>query len=334
MQFWHWAIIWYVVMNLAGFIAYAADKSFALNGKRRIMERDLILLAVLGGPLGCLLGMILCHHKTRKKKFTLTVPLFLVWYIFLTVFLTYQNNNLVITDYDLDTGLGLRVVEISDLHNMQVMWDKDRISRETKELEPDIIVLTGDIVDSIHTDIDSALYTAGELAKIADTYYVTGNHEYRLSQDDYFRLMDGLASVGVKVLSNSYEILGEGGKEYALIGLEDYSLEDPTLSIIMSEIRSTKGADIPAVVLAHEPQYIENYASCGADIVFTGHAHGGQVVLPGDKPLVAPDQGLFPKYANGVVNFGDTKMVISRGLGNSAIPFRINNFPEIVVCEM
>ena len=334
MQFWHWVIIGYLVMNLGGFIAYAADKSFARKGKRRIMERDLILLAVLGGPLGCLLGMILCHHKTRKKKFTVTVPLFLIWYIFLTVFLTYQNNNLVITKYDLGTDLGVKVVQISDLHNMNIMWDKDRIPRETKALDPDIIVLTGDLVDSIHLDIDSALYTAGELAKITDTYFITGNHEYRLSQDDYFKLIDGLETAGVKVLANSYEILGEDGKEYALIGLEDYSLEDQTLAVVTSAVKAQKGEDIPLVVLAHEPQYIDNYSSCGADIVFTGHAHGGQVVFPGGKGLVSPGEGLFPKYTSGVVSHGDTKMVVNRGLGNSVIPFRINNFPEIVVCEM
>ncbi len=334
MQFWHWVIIWYILINIGGFIAYAADKSFARCGKSRIPERDLILLAALGGGLGSLLGMILCHHKTRKKKFTIWVPFFLIFYIAATCILTYQNNNLVVTRYELGSSLGLRAVQISDLHNMKIWWDKDYVIRKTSEQAPDAIFLTGDIVDSTHTDIDSALYTAGELAKICDTYYVTGNHEYRLSEQDYFKLMDGLSAAGVKVISNSYEILKSGGKEYALIGLEDYSLGDATLEELIKQARAEAGSDIPTVLLAHEPQYIDNYAGSGADYVFAGHTHGGQILLPGGTPLIAPDQGFFPQYNSGVVKKGNTQMVISRGLGNSVLPFRINNYPEIVLADM
>ena len=334
MQFWQFAVIWFILTNLAGFAAFAADKHFAGTGRRRIMERDLILLALIGGAWGCLLGMILCRHKTRKNKFRIWIPFFCVWYIFLCIFLTYQNNHLVITHYDTGTSVGVRVVQISDLHNMNIMWDKDRITRETQALDPDIIVITGDIADSTHTDIDSALYTAGELAKIADTYFVTGNHEYRLSEDNYFMLIDGLASAGVKVLSNSYEVVEKEGSKFVLIGLEDYSLEDNTLTALVKQSEEENGSDLKKVVLAHEPQYISNYSAAGADIVFAGHAHGGQIVLPGIGPLAAPDQWLFPKYASGIVQEGGTKMVISRGLGNSIFPFRINDFPEIVVCEI
>ena len=144
MQFWQWVVIWYVVTNIGGFLAFASDKYCAKTGKRRIMERDLILLAAIGGGLGCLLGMILCHHKTRKKKFTVAVPFFLVLYIAVTCFFTYQNNNLVITKYDPGTSIGVRAVQISDLHNMKIWWDKDRIIRETSALDPDVIFLTGE----------------------------------------------------------------------------------------------------------------------------------------------------------------------------------------------
>ena len=333
-QFWQMAVIWYAVINLGGFIAFALDKHFAKTGKRRIMERDLILLALLGGAFGCLLGMILCHHKTRKRKFQIAIPAFVIWYLFLIPFLTYQNNNLVITRYDTGTSQGLRVVQISDLHNTVIMWDKERIARETGALDPDIIVITGDIVDSYHTDIDSALHTAAGLAKIAPVYYVTGNHEYRLSDTDLKKLTDGLASAGVTVLSDSYEIRNDGGSAYALIGLNDTSLGDGTLPELVKQARSEAGSDIKTVVLAHEPQYIDSYSESGADIVFAGHAHGGQIVCPGIGPLIAPDQWFFPKYTTGIIEKGNTKMIISRGLGNSALPFRINDYPEIVVGEI
>ena len=140
--------------------------------------------------------------------------------------------------------------------------------------------------------------------------------------------------LGVKVLSNSYEVVEKEGSKFVLIGLEDYSLEDNTLTALVKQVEEENGSDLKKVVLAHEPQYISNYSAGGADIVFAGHAHGGQIVLPGIGPLAAPDQWLFPKYASGIVQEGGTKMVISRGLGNSIFPFRINDFPEIVVCEI
>lgn len=329
MQFWQFVTIYYCFINLLSFVIFGLDKRRARNGKWRVPERILIFLAFLGGGIGALLGMLIFHHKTRKRRFQVLVPLWLAIHLIATIFFTYQNNKLLITQYVMEDTWDLRIVQISDLHNATLWWQKDYISDRVKGLSPNIIVITGDIVDSNHTDIDSAIYTAGELAKFADTYYVTGNHEYWLDEGERSRLYSGLENCGVKILENDYEYLGINGKRYALIGLDDKNLSDNTLKDIIAGIDS----DIETITLAHEPQYISNYAAAGTDYVIAGHAHGGQMVLPGIGPLVAPDQGFKPEYTNGVVEKGGTRMIISRGLGNSVIPLRVFDYPEIVVID-
>ena len=329
MQFWHLVTIYYCFINVLSFIIFGLDKKKAEAGRWRVPERTLIFLAFLGGGIGALAGMIIFHHKTRKKAFRIFVPLWLVLHLAAVIFFTYQNNNLMITRYDMEGAGDLRIVQISDLHNAVLWWQRDYISDRVKDLSPDIIVITGDIVDSNHTDIDSAIHTAGELAKIADTYYVTGNHEYWLDEGEKGRLFSGLEGSGVRILKNDYIYLTENERRFALIGLDDKSLGSGILKDIMADIDT----DAVTITLAHEPQYISDYAAAGADYVITGHAHGGQMILPGIGPLVAPDQGFKPEFTDGVIEKDGTKMIISRGIGNSVIPVRLFNYPEIVVID-
>ena len=321
--------VYYLVINLLAMFLYALDKHKAIAHQYRIPEKRLLLMGFLGGGPGSLVGMYGFHHKTAKRKFQILVPLWTAVHLALIGFCLYQNNHLMVTQYDLNTGLNVRIVQISDLHNAELWWNKDHIPNRVAELEPDIIVITGDIADSNHTDIDSAVYTAGRLAEIADTYYITGNHEYWLSEEEREELFAGLKEKGVICLFNEYELLQKGDQTFALIGLDDRSLGDDTLKEILGKI----DGDTVKIVLAHEPQFIENYAGSNADFVLVGHAHGGQFILPGIGPVVAPDQGFRPKYTSGVVRRERTTMVISRGLGNSIIPIRLFNCPEIVVAD-
>ena len=89
-----------------------------------------------------------------------------------------------------------------------------------------------------------------------------------------------------------------------------------------------------AILLSHRPELFETYAACGVDLVLSGHAHGGQFRLPFIGGLIAPNQGLFPKYDAGLFTDGNTNMIVSRGIGNSIIPIRFNNRPEIVLLEL
>ena len=88
------------------------------------------------------------------------------------------------------------------------------------------------------------------------------------------------------------------------------------------------------ILLSHRPELFESYVSCNIDLVLSGHAHGGQFRLPFIGGLIAPDQGIFPKYDAGLFTNGSTNMIVSRGLGNSIIPIRFNNRPEVIVIEL
>lgn len=115
-----------------------------------------------------------------------------------------------------------------------------------------------------------------------------------------------------------------------LVGLDDRHLADETLKSLIRDCDS----NCLSVVLAHEPQYIEDYSNAGADLVLSGHAHGGQFILPFIGAVVAPDQGLLPEYTEGRYDMNHTTMYVSRGLGNSVIPVRLFNRPEIVCIDL
>ncbi len=354
MQFWQYALIYYVIINIIAFILYYADKRKAEQSKRRIPERSLLFYSFLGGSIGSYLGMLVWHHKTHKPKFRIWVPVWFIVHILMICFVTYQNNHLVVTEYAIHADFDKRIIQVSDLHNTSLWWNKDYIPNRVRELDPDMIVITGDICDSNHTDVGNALYTAGELARIADTYYITGNHEYWLSEKEQQELYTGLAERGVHILSNEYVMISGAEPDFYLIGLEDRNLGDATLKELMQDIeeqdirndgleqnpgyniqdkKTALGREFITLLLAHEPQYIQRYADAGVDYVLAGHAHGGQWILPGIGPFVAPDQGFRPEYTSGIVQKDSTTMIISRGIGNSTIPVRLFNYPEIVVAD-
>ena len=234
---------------------------------------------------------------------------------------------------------GFRIAQISDLHNAVFGEDNAELLQILSECKPNIIVVTGDLVDAEHTDIDVALDFAKEAAQIAGTYYVTGNHEGSLSQ--YDELKTGLESMGVVVLEDTSMQLEYNGEKVTLIGLSDpsFTLKGNMLgevpAMVDTKLRGLIGdKDDYTILLSHRPELFETYVNCGVDLVLSGHAHGGQFRLPFIGGLVAPNQGLFPKYDAGLYTKGDTNMIVCRGLGNSIIPIRFNNRPEIVLLEL
>lgn len=251
------------------------------------------------------------------------------------MFCYFQNHHLTVAVYEYRSDKlkadfeDYSIVQLSDLHNAEFGRDNRKLLEKIMKLDPDMIVFTGDIVDSDHTDIDVSLKLAEELALHCPVYYVTGNHEYRLSADERSVLLSGLSEAGVTVLDNTSVKINRGDGFFNLIGLDDNSLYDDTLEDIISS--SDKALN---VVLAHEPQYLSNYEKAGADLVFAGHAHGGQIVIPFVGPVFAPGQGLWPDHTDGEYFSGDTEMIVSRGLGNSVFPLRIFNYPQIVCVKL
>lgn len=269
----------------------------------------------------------------RKKKLLISFIVLVV----LLVFVLVQNNWLEVSQYAYKSAevpqefVGYRIVQISDLHNATFGTENERLLNKIRELEPDMVVLTGDLVDSSRTNIEVALAFAEKVAADYPTYYVTGNHEIWLEESDRVALLEGLESVGVICLMNEVVEIERDGSRITLIGLNDESLNGFALPQLLAD----RSFDEFQILLAHEPQYIESYSKCGVDLVLSGHAHGGQVRVPFiGAGLVAPGQGLFPKYTEGVHVVNDTTMIISRGLGNSVVPVRVFNRPEIVCVEL
>ncbi len=220
---------------------------------------------------------------------------------------------------------GFRITQISDLHNKEFGKDSCRLLALTEAQMPDLIVLTGDLTDSYHPDLNKALDTAGRLTKLAPCYYVTGNHEHRMSREKQERFFRGLEERGVTLLRNEAVTLGVG-KDFRLLGLDCNLGKMDLLYALMAD----RPAEELNILLAHKPNYAKEYEKSGVDLVLTGHAHGGQWRLPAVGGLYAPGQGLFPKYTAGMYRLGKTVLCVSRGLGNSSFPLRIENKPEIV----
>ena len=262
---------------------------------------------------------------------------FVVWGII-------ENNSPKITDYtiksdNLPEGFkGYKIAQISDLHNTKIGKDNEKVLNLLKSANPDIIVLTGDLIDSRKTKIEVAVNFAKKANEIAPCYYVSGNHESRL--DDFDGFASKLEAVGVTVLRNQKVRLADGDEYITLIGIEDPAFtNDYPSDNDAAYIEKTLG-DLVAeddgftVVLSHRPELLTSYSKFGVDVVFSGHAHGGQFRIPFVGGVYAPGQGFFPKYTQGIITDKNTNLVISRGVGNSSFPLRINNRPEIVVVEL
>ena len=217
---------------------------------------------------------------------------------------------------------GFRIVQLTDYHTKHTFLGHlcDKVRAES----PDIIVVTGDIIDSSRTDIEQALEFADGLTEIAPVYYVTGNHELHLSDKEYSELLGGLRERGVICLCNESVTLEAGGDEITLIGLDGSGTEE--LSRLSAEANNSF-----RVVLSHYPENVEQYRTSGAELILTGHAHGGQIRIPfTDIGFFSPGEGFFPEYTRGLYELGDTRMLVSAGVGNSSAPVRIFDPPEIV----
>ena len=243
-----------------------------------------------------------------------------------------QNNALTVSRYEYASPKvgealeGFTIVQLSDLHNHSFGSGQERLLEGVEELEPDLVVLTGDLVDRRRTDLEPALALARGLAQRWPVYYVTGNHEWGLSPAQRRSLLSGLEEAGVTVLEDRGARAAEG---LWLMGLSDRSRKGEALS----RLAEGHGEEL-TVLLSHQPQYLDGYAAAGADLVFSGHAHGGQIRLPLLGGLYAPGQGFFPELTQGVHTRGETTLVVSRGLGNSAFPLRLFNRPEIVAVTL
>lgn len=279
-----------------------------------------------------------------------TIPMIiiisLIIIVLIIIYLYFENNAIQITNIDVkDQSIpnsfnNFKIVHISDLHNKEFGKIQKNIINKIKETNPDIIVITGDIIDSYDTNVQISSDFINGVSKMAPVYYVPGNHESRIL-DDYISLKTQMQTAGVHVLENEFITISKGNDKINIIGMNDPNFEYLKLTGTTDEEIAvnnlsvlTKNLNGYTILLSHRPELINTYASFDINLVFSGHAHGGQVRIPFVGGVIAPNQGLFPKYTSGLHEVKNTKMIISRGLGNSAFPFRVNNRPEIVVATL
>lgn len=235
---------------------------------------------------------------------------------------------------------GWRIAQISDLHDAELGKDHSKLLAALRRVQPDMIAITGDILDANRMDMEKSLSFAKQAAEIAPTYYVNGNHEALLDKADYARLVGQMYEYGITVLEDEAVAIERGEANIALIGLNDIGhLEagcvDEKITAMQAALERLLSQNSGfSIVLSHRPELIDTYAQTNADMVFSGHAHGGQFRLPWIGGLFAPGQGPLPQYDAGLYQVGKTALVVSRGIGNSSFPFRFNNRPELVVVEL
>ena len=233
---------------------------------------------------------------------------------------------------------GLVIAHISDLHDANLGNDNSDIVEMVAKARPDIIVLTGDMIDSNRLTIERTLSLAERLVAIAPVYYANGNHEAALSNNDYHRLTRGLRDAGVEVLEDRSVVVSWHNASFQIVGLNDPGFTPGTnaekFDALENSLLLLTRNDMFTLVLAHRPEFIGRYSACNPELVLSGHAHGGQIRLPLIGGLYAPGQGAFPKYDAGLYTKGKTSMIVSRGIGNSSAPLRINNRPEIVIITL
>ncbi len=265
--------------------------------------------------------------KTIKKKLIFYTAIISI----AALFCFWQNNMLTISEYPYKTDKigtsfdNFKIIQISDLHNKNFGKRQKRLIEKIEHLSPDIIVITGDIADSNHTNIPKALEFIKEAVKIAPTYYITGNHEYWLDDSELAEIIDCVNNSGAVCLNDETVTVQKNNESFTLTGVDDLSL------VNFSDHCPELDGENLNILLAHEPQYIADYSTHGnIDLVLSGHAHGGQFRLPFIGGIIAPDQDFFPEYTKGVHKMGNTTMIVSRGIGNSVIPLRLFNYPEIV----
>lgn len=278
-------------------------------------------------------GKRFTKKKTRRVVFLLLFLLVLMW-------IYYGNTSIQVNEIQIESTRipkefdGYRIAHIADLHNAEFGKEQSKLLLKLHEANPDLIVITGDLIDSKTPNVTVAMDFVKAAVKIAPVYYVTGNHEAWTHK--YSELKKELIKSKVKILDDDKEELRKGNSAILLLGLKDpafYHLdpveEGAMLSSKLMELK--KDAQDFSLLLSHRPEHFESYVESGIDLVLSGHAHGGQFRIPFIGGVIAPNQGFFPKYTAGLYQDKNTAMVVSRGLGNSIIPVRINNPPEIVM---
>lgn len=276
----------------------------------------------------------------------------LVDVVFIAVFISYiislfkidVSKYEVISDKIPKAFDGFRILQLSDLHNKKFNKDNEKLINKIIKQNPDIIVITGDMVSSNSSNFDSFFDVINGLSGKYPIYYIFGNHEQRLPIEKQALIIGKLKEYGVKVLNNNSEFINKDDEYIQIYGItqslvyynnylknkKTYSYEEKDIKRVFPVVDKEKFN----ILLSHNPLYFEAYEKWGADLTFSGHVHGGLINIPFVGGLLSPERKLFPKYSGGEYVIDESKLIVSRGLGFSTINLRVFNNPEICLVEL
>ena len=255
----------------------------------------------------------------------------------------YRADRLTVTNYTVKCAAfsqPLTVAHLSDLHCCKYGIDNEMLVRDISEAKPNLIFMTGDIINRESTDADltAVLDLTKELSGIAPVFYSLGNHEVEYMQKYGRDFLLELKASGATVLDQQYVEIKIDGQKLRIGGIYGYvlstTLESGEEQLFMQDFIDIQ---LPTLLLCHMSEGLLDYGSIDdwkADVVFSGHAHGGQIRLPLIGGLYDPETGWFPKYEKGAYQIADSTVIVSAGLGSSERLPRFNNPPEIVVVSI
>lgn len=269
--------------------------------------------------------------------------------VIIIIVINHYNRHLVISNYKINdprwpaTINGWRLIQLSDIHNQATEGPgNNKIINSVQKLQPDIITITGDLFDGDRTNIPNNLQLVKRLTSIAPVYVVLGNHEF--ANDDYIRLIQLVEEAGARVIRNELVTINDKNTPIMIIGLDDpaawgwplsYKAQTQLTAQTLNKIMTSPEFDstAPRLILAHRPELWSQYLLANPLIILSGHTHGGQIRLPLIGAIYVPNQPLLAQYDEGIFAIANSYLIISRGLGNSFINCRFNNYPEIITID-
>lgn len=229
-----------------------------------------------------------------------------------------------------------KIVHLSDFHNYDFGKNNIKVIEKINDENPNIIVMTGDMVNKYDNNFDRFLKLSETLSKSYRMYYIVGNHEKRLRDYHLNFIIEKLSQFNIKILNDEKIIIKRKNAFINIYGIDIplsfYKIRNRPSNIeevVDSVLKRCKEKEYN-ILLAHNPLYFEIYSKFSVDLTLSGHVHGGMVRLPFVGGVLSPERKLFPKYSSGVYKLNNKELIVSRGLGHSKPGMRLFNMPEIV----
>jgi len=279
--------------------------------------------------------------KCKKRRPIRTLFILVLAVLAAAIFLRWSNTSLQVTAFDpvfsdLPDGFdGCRIVVVSDFHGAVFGENNEDLFKTIAEQEPEFIFCLGDLEDRYRGSAEGyAESVAVGLSAIAPTYYVTGNHEWALGHVP--ELKERLSNHGITVLSNQFLKLERNGDTLVLAGIDDPNgfADQKTPETVAADVYTAHGNPFWLLMAHRNDRFVEQYSLLGADLVLSGHGHGGIIRLPFTDGLLSTNRTFFPSYTAGLYEEHGSCLFVTRGLGNSGPSFRVFNRPEVAVLTL